>query len=201
MRPLITDQLLKALNDLEESPWATVKPDGKALDARALAQRVGQYGIKSRNIRDGGGKVLKGYMREDFLDAWSRYLPDDPVGPPPIGSATSATSLHSGGRAIVSRLRAGTCAHRYRPVRLLQRQGRPVNRSERRRNNHRYRVCFARSPRPTAAPTASARQQSCTTEAITGTSTCTTTKHARPTGDYEQRAGDMTGNQNRKGTQ
>jgi hypothetical protein len=35
-------------------------------------------------------------MREDFLDAWSRYLPDDPVGPPPIESATSATPLHNG---------------------------------------------------------------------------------------------------------
>ena len=90
---LMTDQLLKSLNDLEESPWATVKRDGKELDARALAQRVGRYGIKSRNIRDGGGKVLKGYLREDFLDAWSRYLPDDPVGPSPIESATSATPL------------------------------------------------------------------------------------------------------------
>jgi hypothetical protein len=105
---LMTDQLLTTLNDLEESPWAGVKRDGKALDARGLAQRLGRYGIKSRNIRDAGGKVLKGYMREDFLDAWSRYLANDldfsspeadennPVGPPPIGSATSATPLPNG---------------------------------------------------------------------------------------------------------
>lgn len=92
---LVSDHLLKALNDLDESPWASVKRDGKALDARGLAQRLGRYDIKSRNIRDTSGKVLKGYMREDFVDAWSRYLPDEQgdVGPPPIGSATSATPL------------------------------------------------------------------------------------------------------------
>jgi hypothetical protein len=99
---LMTDQILKSLNDLEESPWASIKRDGKALDARGLAQRLGRYGIKSRNVRDGGGKVLKGYLREDFLDAWSRYLTaandldfvgeNNSVGPSPIGSATSATS-------------------------------------------------------------------------------------------------------------
>jgi hypothetical protein len=93
---LVSEQLLKALNDLEESPWATVKRDGKALDARSLSKRLRPFEITSRNIRDGSGRVLKGYMREDFLDPWSRYLPDDPVGPPPIESATSATSLHNG---------------------------------------------------------------------------------------------------------
>lgn len=95
---LMTDQLLKSLNDLEESPWAGITRDGKALDPRGLAQRLGKYGIKSRNVRDGGGKVLKGYMREDFIDSWSRYLPDDTLGPSPIGSATSATPLHQSPR-------------------------------------------------------------------------------------------------------
>ena len=52
---LMTDQLLRALDDLDESPWATIKRDGKALDARGLAQRVGRYGIKSRNIARGTG--------------------------------------------------------------------------------------------------------------------------------------------------
>lgn len=97
----MTEQLLKALNDLEESPWASVKRDGKALDARGLAQRLGKYDVKSRNVRDASGKVLKGYMREDFPDAWSRYLPNDldfkdegdGVGPSPIERATSATQL------------------------------------------------------------------------------------------------------------
>ena len=57
-----TDQLLNALNNLEESPWASVKRDGKPLDARGLSQRLGRYDIRSRNIRDTSGKVIKGYM-------------------------------------------------------------------------------------------------------------------------------------------
>jgi hypothetical protein len=101
---LVSDQLLKALNDLEESPWASVKRDGKELDARGLAQRLKRYEITSRNVRDGSGKVLKGYMRADFTDAWSRYLPDDAaregeddtLGSPPIESATAATPLRNG---------------------------------------------------------------------------------------------------------
>jgi hypothetical protein len=98
---LVSDHLLQALNDLEESPWASIKRDGKALDARGLSQRLKRYDIKSRNVRDTSGKVLKGYVREDFLDVWSRYLAndldfkgeDEGVGPPPIESATSATPL------------------------------------------------------------------------------------------------------------
>ena len=39
---LMTDELLTSLNALDESPWATVKRDGKALDARGLAQRLGR---------------------------------------------------------------------------------------------------------------------------------------------------------------
>jgi uncharacterized protein DUF3631 len=42
---LMTDQLLKALNDLEESPWASIKRDGKSLDARGLAQRPVRHQI------------------------------------------------------------------------------------------------------------------------------------------------------------
>ena len=49
----------------------------KGARPRGLAQRLGKYNVKSRNVRDASGKVLKGYMREDFPDAWSRYLPND----------------------------------------------------------------------------------------------------------------------------
>ncbi len=95
---LVTDQLLTDLRGIEESPWASIKRDGKPLDARGLAQRLAKYGIKSRNMRNPSDKVLKGYLRADFTDAWSRYLTDDPpnegVGQSPIESATAATPLH-----------------------------------------------------------------------------------------------------------
>src|SRR5581483_12229943 len=45
-----------------------------------LAQQLKQYGISSKNIRD-GGKVCKGYAAEDLADAWSRYLPSPPRKP------------------------------------------------------------------------------------------------------------------------
>ena len=70
---------------LDEAPWAEIR-GGKSLNARGLAVRLRQYEVKSRNVRI-EDKILKGYKREDFSDAWSRYLPT-----PPQELATSATS-------------------------------------------------------------------------------------------------------------
>jgi hypothetical protein len=47
---------------------------GKPLDERGLANRLRQYGIKSKNVRI-GDKISKGYERADLFDAWQRYLP------------------------------------------------------------------------------------------------------------------------------
>lgn len=79
---LPTENLLIRLNSYDESPWADLR--GKPLDARALAQRLTKYGIKSRNVRI-GDRVVKAYKREDFVDAWNRYLP-------PLAPGTAATS-------------------------------------------------------------------------------------------------------------
>ncbi|WP_336922378.1 DUF3631 domain-containing protein [Aquipuribacter sp. SD81] len=77
-----TDELLSALHALEESPWDDLR--GKSLDGRGLAQRLRKYDIGSHQIK---AINRKGYRREDFEDAWSRYLP-----PPPEDSETSETS-------------------------------------------------------------------------------------------------------------
>jgi hypothetical protein len=64
--------------------------------------------------------VLKGYVRADFTDAWSRYLTDDAsaerqddnLGQSPIESATAATPLHrelNGHRAANAAYTAGLC--------------------------------------------------------------------------------------------
>jgi hypothetical protein len=79
-----TKALLHRLAELEESPWGDIR--GKPLDERGLAQRLRQYGIKSRQIRV-GDTTLKGYRREDFVDAWRRY-----VLPPVIRNETSETN-------------------------------------------------------------------------------------------------------------
>ncbi|WNI16233.1 DUF3631 domain-containing protein [Actinacidiphila sp. ITFR-21] len=84
-----TAHILLSLNSLDESPWADI--NGRPLDARGLAKRLGEYvtadnqPVKARNIKTGDG-VVKGYYATDLHDAWNRYCP-----PTPQTSATSAT--------------------------------------------------------------------------------------------------------------
>jgi Protein of unknown function (DUF3631) len=97
---LATQALLDALIALEEAPWAELVA-GKPLNARGLAKRLTVYGVKSKNLALGGQRP-KGYRREDFTDAWMRYLPvpPSPTQPLPEGdtrpygekSATAATA-------------------------------------------------------------------------------------------------------------
>ncbi len=79
-----TDTLLSLLHKIEEAPWSDLR--GKALTDRGLAQRLRQYGVRSKVVRVGAA-TPRGYAREDFHDAWTRYL-----GPLPMEGATSATS-------------------------------------------------------------------------------------------------------------
>ena len=83
LEELSSKEVLRALHDIEEAPWSDLK--GKPLDDRSLSSRLRQYGIRSRTIRQ-GATTPKGYVRTDFLDVWTRYLP-----PTPAASATSAT--------------------------------------------------------------------------------------------------------------
>jgi hypothetical protein len=69
---MATEDILKALHDLEEAPWADLR--GKPLNARGLAQRLRAYEISRTDIRIGDWHG-KGYKREDLWDAWTRYLP------------------------------------------------------------------------------------------------------------------------------
>jgi Protein of unknown function (DUF3631) len=68
---LSTKELLRRLIEIPESPWGDIR--GKTLDERSLAHRLRQYEIKSRQIRI-GETTMKGYRREDFADAWRRYV-------------------------------------------------------------------------------------------------------------------------------
>jgi hypothetical protein len=79
-----TEAILGALHGIVESPWADIK--GKPLNDRGLASRLRPYGIKPKVLRIEGA-TPRGYAREDFHDAWLRYL-----GPPHYRSATSATN-------------------------------------------------------------------------------------------------------------
>jgi len=69
---IATVTLLEQLLDRDESPWKDIR--GKPLDERGLARRLKAYGIKSKVIRI-GDRTPRGYLIEDFADAWRRYLP------------------------------------------------------------------------------------------------------------------------------
>jgi hypothetical protein len=81
---MTTEDVLSALNGLEDSPWGDMR--GKPLDARGLSARLRRYGVTSKSIRQ-GTNVLRGYAAQDLHDPWSRYLP--------LSSQKGATSATS----------------------------------------------------------------------------------------------------------
>lgn len=90
-----TEQIIKALTELEEAPWGDLY--GKPLNARGLAQRLHKYEVpKSKTVRV-EGLVARGYTREDLWDAWNRYLAPLPLishdSPPQGESVTSVTNV------------------------------------------------------------------------------------------------------------
>ena len=79
--------LCERLVKLEERPWAT-NQKGKPIDPTQLARFLKGFGIHSRNLKMPDGKVPKGYLRENFEDAWARYCLPAPETP-----ETAATPL------------------------------------------------------------------------------------------------------------
>jgi hypothetical protein len=73
-----TVALLDRLTRLEMSPWGDIR--GKPLTARGLAKRLRLYQLAPRKVRTPlDANPVQGYLREDFHDAWQRYLQDTPV--------------------------------------------------------------------------------------------------------------------------
>ena len=68
-----TKDILSALVQLNETPWASIK--GDPLDPRRLARLLKQYGVTSTKVRV-REEVTRGYRREGLWDAWSRYTPN-----------------------------------------------------------------------------------------------------------------------------
>nr|WP_100522116.1 DUF3631 domain-containing protein [Mycobacteroides abscessus] len=87
---MFTGNLLMALADMEDAPWADLY--GEGLRPRKLSKLLSDYGIKSKDVRVSGVGNAKGYRREDFWDAWQRYCP--PV--PDEGADEGSHSLRKG---------------------------------------------------------------------------------------------------------
>jgi 5S rRNA maturation endonuclease (ribonuclease M5) len=104
-----TETILDRLYRLSEAPWRDLH--GKPLDARGLASRLGEYGVRSAKVW-ADGRSLQGYRRADLWDAFTRYLSPAREAEGPEGtegtlaetagqpSAPSAPSGSAGGEPI-----------------------------------------------------------------------------------------------------
>jgi Protein of unknown function (DUF3631) len=72
--------LCTELCQIIESPWRDID-----LNPSKLGRRLSEYGIRTGHNTD---KSARGYRREDFLDAWSRYLSDEDSDTDPAGKAS-----------------------------------------------------------------------------------------------------------------
>lgn len=92
--------LVEKLVALVESPWGDLR--GRPLEQRGLAHRLRPYQIVSKTIRLSDESTAKGYLREQFFDAWLRYLRHDerpqepPPGPSQAPQASQAPNLNLG---------------------------------------------------------------------------------------------------------
>jgi hypothetical protein len=97
-------ELVSRLRALPESPWETfgARRADPGLNQRDLARHLRPFGVKPRTVRVkkplGQSETAKGYHRDQFVDAWERYLPPDEHAPPsqPSPDATEATEANGG---------------------------------------------------------------------------------------------------------
>jgi hypothetical protein len=97
---LTTVEILRGLAERDDGPWpywfsddldrAEREQKAPLKAARRLSRLLEPYGIKPRDIRLPDESVSRGYLRESFADAWSRYL-----SAPTTTTATTATALAS----------------------------------------------------------------------------------------------------------
>lgn len=81
---LATADILAALNDMDARPWPEWSR-GRELTAHGLGKLLSPFGITSRTIRLGStpNSTPKGYLEEQFVDTFARYLPPCVSATPP----------------------------------------------------------------------------------------------------------------------
>jgi hypothetical protein len=93
---LSTEELIGRLCEDEEAPWSTWHK-GARMSPRSLSGLLRRFDIGSRTIRLDGSETAKGYLREQFEDAWRRYLPAHPTD---LSVTTSQPAPHAGSEAL-----------------------------------------------------------------------------------------------------
>jgi hypothetical protein len=82
-------ELTRELADNESSPWGEWS-HGNPLTPIGLARLLKPFGVVPHSIRI-GNKTPKGYEKEDFRDAFRRYLRAEPTSSTPLSPCRSAT--------------------------------------------------------------------------------------------------------------
>lgn len=70
---IFSHELIYALNEDNEANWCTWNR-GRGITARNLAKLLKEFGIVSNTIRIGMTERAKGYIKDQFSDAFTRYL-------------------------------------------------------------------------------------------------------------------------------
>ncbi|MFV1940631.1 DUF3631 domain-containing protein [Pseudomonas luteola] len=144
--------LLEDLIQDDEAPWATWN-GGKPMSPRQLSAKIGEFGIKSKDVRIGAANK-KDYDRTDFVEAWERYLSKEPPFYPgqrdkPIAKRLTAI-FHPRQRLRVSRMKKLCNPMTTRVVTLsrikhlscrMKKTGRNLNGRYRRRRRWRSNEC------------------------------------------------------------
>ena len=82
-----TDAILNALHAKDDAPWGDLR--GKPLSNINLARLFKGYDIKPK-VLNINGKSHRGYSKQDFYDAWKRYL--HPLCENPVTPETDVTT-------------------------------------------------------------------------------------------------------------
>jgi Protein of unknown function (DUF3631) len=79
-----SDDLVAALVVIEGRPWAEYGRSGKAITKHGLAKLLARLKIGPETIKfhSGQGGIIRGYRRDQFEDAFKRFLPQGV--PPPL---------------------------------------------------------------------------------------------------------------------
>ena len=81
------------IEDISRAFIAALEAPKERVFNEALNVGCTEHNYRIRDIIRDGEWTGRGYVREDFYDAWERYLPPPPS---PEGSATSTTSATNG---------------------------------------------------------------------------------------------------------
>lgn len=105
---LASSDLCNRLALLEERPWSEWK-NGKPITPPQLARQLKPFHVSSRTVRFEGQGLSKGYLLEDFADAFERYLPLFPLENPLSKRNNDTSRAQSGDEPLFQSVTEGAC--------------------------------------------------------------------------------------------